>query len=160
MNSEMLEALLLDRALGGLTPEAQLLVSELLERDPEAAQQAREIEQTVSMARETFRGSGLPAENILPMPLDLRRRHSHIPIWTAGIAASLLFGFFCGRQTSPQITAQNESAAREIHPAKSSEFWSARSYLPQSSAHAGAPAPQPQLHWPSPVRRPYWKASL
>ena len=51
MKPESLEALLIDRSLGELTPEAAELLEERLARDPVAAQRARELETTLLWAR-------------------------------------------------------------------------------------------------------------
>jgi anti-sigma factor RsiW len=50
MNAEILETLLIDRALGQLSPEVEALLAEHLMADPEAARAAAELSETVTLA--------------------------------------------------------------------------------------------------------------
>ena len=55
MKPDILERLLMDRALGRLDPDAEVLLAGYLANDPAAATQARELHETVSLATEVMR---------------------------------------------------------------------------------------------------------
>jgi anti-sigma factor RsiW len=71
MRPELLEPLLLDRALGELPPEVAALLDEHLARDPNSARQAAELDKTLMFARAVTR---LDAEAPVPA-LDAARLH-------------------------------------------------------------------------------------
>src|SRR5512140_2765872 len=61
MKPELLQSLLLDRALGELSPEATALLDEYLACHPDAARCASELDDTLAAARAATRvHSGLP----------------------------------------------------------------------------------------------------
>lgn len=70
MKPELLEPLLLDRALGELSPEVAALLDEHLARDPEAARLADEFDHTLVAARAATR---LDTEPPPPPALDHAR---------------------------------------------------------------------------------------
>ena len=55
MKPDILERLLMDRALGSLNPDAEVLLADYLANDPSAATQARELQETVQLATEVMR---------------------------------------------------------------------------------------------------------
>ena len=62
MKPDILERLLMDRALGRLDPDAEVLLADYLANDPAAATQARELQETVQLATEVLRRSALVAK--------------------------------------------------------------------------------------------------
>jgi hypothetical protein len=55
MKPDILERLLMDRALGSLNPDAEVLLTDYLANDLAAAMQARELQETVQLATEVMR---------------------------------------------------------------------------------------------------------
>lgn len=71
MKPELLQPLLLDRALGELSPEVAALLDEHLARDPQAARHAAELDHTLVAARAITR-----LDAVAPVPaLDSARLH-------------------------------------------------------------------------------------
>ncbi len=62
MKPDILERLLMDRALGRLDPDAEVLLVDYLANDPSAATQARELQETVQLATEVMRRPAPVAE--------------------------------------------------------------------------------------------------
>jgi anti-sigma factor RsiW len=54
MKPDILERLLMDRALGRLDPDTEVLLADYLTNDPSAATQARELQETVRLATEVM----------------------------------------------------------------------------------------------------------
>lgn len=54
MKPDILERLLMDRALGHLDPDTEVLLTDYLANDPAAATQARELQETVRLATEVM----------------------------------------------------------------------------------------------------------
>lgn len=100
MNAEVLERLLLDRALGALDDDVAALLDEYLRDKPGLAAEAAEIERTLERARAATRAE-LPAA-IPPFPraaaAAMRRRARVVRIsgWVSGLAACLLLGVGVG----------------------------------------------------------------
>jgi anti-sigma factor RsiW len=69
MKPDILERLLMDRALKRLDPDAEVLLADYLANDPAAAAQARELQETVHLATEVVRR---PAP-IVEMPNQIHR---------------------------------------------------------------------------------------
>ena len=55
MKPDILERLLIDRALKRLDPDTEVLLADYLANDPAAATQARELQETVNLATEIMR---------------------------------------------------------------------------------------------------------
>ena len=55
MKPDILERLLMDRALKRLDPDTEVLLTDYLANDPAAATQARELQETVQLATEVVR---------------------------------------------------------------------------------------------------------
>jgi anti-sigma factor RsiW len=89
MKPDILERLLMDRALGRLDPDAEVLLTDYLNNDPAAATQARELEETVRLATEILRS---PAP-VVEMPTQI-----HQLVWrhrterVLALAASFIIG--------------------------------------------------------------------
>lgn len=134
MTPEMLKPLLLDRALGELTPEVAALLDAHLARDPDAARQAAEYEATLRFARDAVAAPNTPPRR--PLDLDLLRRAQRTQISRLRriellrLAACLAFGLAVGwlaRTPAPPPTLAVFPppaliTAPAAHPASS--FWS------------------------------------
>ena len=102
MNHESLENLLIDRALGQLSPEVEALLAEHLATNPDAAQSAVELGEIVTLATTAMRRDkpklDLPPRTIIPQP---RWPHANRVL---AMAASFVVGagaaFFAMRETS------------------------------------------------------------
>jgi anti-sigma factor RsiW len=144
MKPDILERLLMDRALGRLDPDAEVLLADYLANDPAAATQARELQETVHLATEVLRR---------PAPIAEVPNQIHQLVWrhraeqVFALAASFVVGVGL---TALMIHAtphqENVAAARpptiaKIQPAlvkskiESLPFWSnQRIYLLASAA--------------------------
>jgi len=89
MKPEILERLLMDRALGRLDPDAEVLLADYLANDPAAATQARELQETVRLATEVMRN---PAP-VVEMPTQIHRLvWRHRAEQALALAASFVIG--------------------------------------------------------------------
>ena len=89
MKPDILERLLIDRALGRLDPDAEVLLADYLANDLAASTQARELEETVRLATEVMRR---PAP-VVEMPNQIHRlvwRHRAEQV--LALAASFVIG--------------------------------------------------------------------
>jgi anti-sigma factor RsiW len=171
MKTETLDTLLLDRALGELTPEVAALLEDHLAQNPAAASRARELAATFQLARSAV---ALPHE--APRPLDverLRRAHQTERAGTRRreilrLAACLALGLTAGwlaRTTptkteiavSPVVTTPTprEAATPSAH------FWS-RAHI--AAQHNAAPPERSNhrehLRWDAPLKMPRWEEKL
>ena len=140
MNVETLETLLIDRALGHLSPEVEVLLAEHLAANPTAARSAAELRETVALASSVLKSSAprlvLPPPAMVMFPQHRTRR-------VMALAASFVAGagitLFALRGTGPQpapviartsvpaaVVAQAPSPRRvEVDPAvRTLPFWS------------------------------------
>ncbi len=103
MNAEILEALLIDRALGQLTPEVEALLAEHLAANPEAACAAAGLGETVALAGTVLRR---PAPRLaLPPPavaLFPPRRTRRVLALAASFVAGAGVALFALRAVAPQ----------------------------------------------------------
>ena len=103
MNAETLEALLIDRALGQLSPEVEVLLTEHLAIHPEAAPTAAALAGTVALASSLLKQPAprlpLPPRAVAVFPPPRKRRLLPLAAsFVAGAGAS----FFALRSTAPQ----------------------------------------------------------
>ena len=115
IDREILERLLIDRALGELSPDAEALLEDYLAREPEASEEAEEIARAADLARRALTPSEEVDSHPLP-PLLLYGRWRIL--WRAGVraaalAACLLIGVGVGlwlSQSKQVIETQQEIA--------------------------------------------------
>src|SRR5580698_1944933 len=69
MKPDVLERLLMDRALGRLEPDVEVLIADFLADDPTAVAQAQELQDAVQLATEVVRSPVLVPE----VPNQIRR---------------------------------------------------------------------------------------
>ena len=144
MKPDILERLLMDRALGRLDPDTEVLLADYLASDPTAATQAREVQETVRLATEVVRRPAPVAE----IPNQIHRlvwRHRAEQV--LALAASFAVGVgltalvIHANPHRESIAAMNPPTTTRIQPAlvKSKidalPFWSnQRIYLLASAA--------------------------
>jgi len=95
MNADTLEALLIDRALGQLSPEVEALLAEHLAVHPEAARAGAELSKTVTLAtsllKQPARTLALPPATISLFP---RHRFRRVLALAASFVAGACVSFF------------------------------------------------------------------
>jgi anti-sigma factor RsiW len=180
LTRETLEALLIDRAVGELAPDVEALLTAYLNQDPAAAQAARQVEETMDLARQVV---ALPRTENLPEPrfqparwrawvLPAWHQLFHRYGWAAGIAAGLAVGGWLAalqwRQHDARVAAtrmvrQRTAAvvATVTSPAPApaaTTFWTARPWLQKREPVAAKS--QYSLVWDSPAKKPRIKENL
>ena len=89
MKPDILDRLLMDRALKRLDPDTEVLLADYLANDPAAATQARELQETVNLATEVVRR---PAPTV-EMPTQIHRLvWRHRAEQALALAASFVIG--------------------------------------------------------------------
>jgi hypothetical protein len=147
MNRESLERLLIDRALGQLSPDVDELLTEQLAVNPDAGRTAEELTAVVALATAVIKRP--PATGILPLPLSTlvrAERVTRIFAMAASFAVGAGFAAWVTRattepalqnvvsQTSPQLRAPARPPTVE-HAIRTLPFWSnERIYVLASAA--------------------------
>ncbi len=112
MNIEILEALLIDRALGHLSPEVEVLLAEHLAANAAAARSAAELCETVALASSVLQP---PAPRlVLPPPavaIFPPRRARRVLALAASFAAGAGVALLALRGTAPQPAPANVRAS-------------------------------------------------
>jgi anti-sigma factor RsiW len=176
MKTETLEALLLDHALGELSPEVVELLETHLAHNPEAAQQADGLASTVQLARQAMAVAqeaprrSLAVERLRRVQMTHRRRAF---IWEmARLAACVVLGLALGwyghtarkaiaaATPGPPVVA---AVGLPFAPEGTKDFWSLanleaaqRERQPVESR----PTSRYRLHWDSPVKMPRVEENL
>jgi hypothetical protein len=163
MEVEILERLLMDRALGGLSPDVEALLAAHLAHNAGAAGRAREFEAAAIAARQVLNSGGplalphFPAAQI--RGLERTRRQLVLVRNVAGIAASVIVGiglgvaFFRGPAARPETVPTPIAIVATAGPAAPrGEFWSAQRLYEKSrrTEHPDAV----RLIWDSAVSTP------
>ncbi len=176
MKPETLEALLLDRAMGELSPEVAELLEAHLAGVPDAARQAGGLAAVVQQARQAV---ALPEE--APPPLATARLQRAQAAWrrrafiweTARLAACVILGLTLGwyvrpaRVTPVVAAAPTSSAVNASVPPLVSEsthdFWSLARLEAVQQEHQPVESRSTsryRLHWDSPVKMPHLEDDL
>jgi anti-sigma factor RsiW len=181
MKPETLETLLLDQAMGELSPEVAELLGAHLSHDPEAAQQAAGVAATVRLARQAVAATPetprrpLAMERLRKAELAMRRRA--LAWQLARLAACGVIGTVLGWQvhsnrsrpadggTHPVVTADLAAVVLEGArvPEARKDFWSlANLEAAQRERQSGAsrPSVRYRLRWDSPVKMPQVEEDL
>ena len=163
MDSETLDRLLMDRALGGLPPDVEALLAAYLEQTPTAAARATDYTAAADAARQVLR-SDRPAT---PPPFPALRLHQiaearrrlRLVRHVAGLAAALVFGVGLGAgllRTSAPADRPAPPAAVERVPIDqrpiANDFWSTTRLYERT--RQVRPVHSTRLLWDSAVNRP------
>ena len=155
MDVDGLERLLMDRALGGLSPDVEALLTAYLAPNTDAAARGREFDAAASAARHVLRGAETPTllgrgqgEGRLSLPafpaaqirsLERTRRQLLVVRNVASLAAAVIVGvglgvaFFRGPATATKtIRPPVTFASTAGHATPHGEFWSAQRLYEQS----------------------------
>ena len=124
MNPETLEALVIDRELGELSPEAADLLEAYLRLSPAARDGAAAMARTVGATREAVRRF----PDLAPVPCVKPARAAYWTPWLAHAAAAvlmlgagILIGQFAGR--TPDAAPAPALAVRETPAGRSGNLW-------------------------------------
>jgi anti-sigma factor RsiW len=176
MKTETLEALLLDHAMGELSPEVAELLETHLTRNPEAARQAAGLASTVQQARQAVAMSQeVPHRPLAVARLQQERRaqRRRAFIWElARLAACVVLGLTLGwyghtaRKAAVAATlVPTRVAAIELPsaPESANNFWSLANLEAaqrERQSVESRPTSRYRLHWDSPVKMPRVEENL
>ena len=164
MNPDTLERLVIDRAMGELSPDVAALLEAHMKLHPQVADEVRQIEETLVLAERSFQGASQP---VLPPPsfdsdvLKFPKAPTPAALWlrmAPGLAACLIAGVLLGsglvqhrdiRRSSQSATTSHLLVST---PLDESAFWSIHRLRPQHLADAGLG--RPKVSWKSPTQRP------
>lgn len=171
MDAETLERLLMDRALGGLTPDVEALLDAYLERDSHAAARAAEFQAAAIAARRVLSTGSSAA--LPPFPavrlehIGHVRRRLVLVRNVAGLAAALVLGVGLGAAYFRHVgeraggavplpgaaPAKVVAVASTVTPSRgSADFWSAQRLYEQMRS---VKRPEtPRVFWSSSVQLP------
>jgi anti-sigma factor RsiW len=174
MNPEMLDRLLLDRALGALSDDAAALLDAWLARDPQAARRAGEYAAAVAAGRNAL-GGDAAAGALPPFPAGAvrtarqTRRRLLVLRRVVGIAAALMLGIGLGAtvfrtDVAPRAARETGGLAALSAPSSAGPsiaqvsagrggFWSVERLVQTGRAAAARPAGT-RLIWNSVVALP------
>lgn len=159
MKQDDLEQLILDCALGALSPQVEQLLDAYLVFDAESALQLQQMKHTVSLASKAMeRGDAKQSLPPFPVKALLKTHRQRRSLWrvtqAAAIAACLVLAFMSGRRVQPQtdhtvstmsiVAAPNISWPKPVveQEDKADGFWSLAKWQ--------------QLAKDRPRRRPRW----
>lgn len=172
MKDTTLETLLLDRALGELSPEVAELLDEYLTQNPDAARQAGAVCATAQLAREAV---ALPrAASVPPLANARWRQAARVQRWrrwrnealrlAAAVALGLAVGGYGSLTHRTQVTAppvaigSAPSTALAGAGRSSPRIWSSAKLQAEQRARtapaAGLSDSRYRLRWDSPVKMP------
>lgn len=159
MDTETLDRLLMDRALGALSPDVETLVAAYLQHDENAAQRAREFGSAADAARDVLRESATVA--LPPFPavrVQALERARHRLVWVrnaAGLAAAVVIGVGLGFGLAPRPPVERPASPPSALYAAAPPgrgFWSVSNLV--NEAQAARRSPQARVMWESPVALP------
>lgn len=159
MDREVLERLLMDRALGALTPDVVAVLDAYVAVDAAAAARAREFDAATLAARQVL---GPAMAEVPPFPavrlarIDRTRRQLVLVRNVAGLAAAIVLGVMVGawgfRRAGPVAGPTAVKASPQTAEVENGGFWSRDRWL--AAAQAARPSGHAALIWESPVERP------
>lgn len=158
MKPESLEALLIDRALGELSPETSELLAEWCHEHPAATSSATTVTDAIALARQTAPGIARGSGAVLPAPAWLSARRHWRPTEYLRLAAVLVLGAGLGWCLRPQATPRPHAVSpvpaagvAAVPPATAPAFWSVSARVAALRANPSArPAPTVSLrHLPA-----------
>lgn len=166
MDNATMQRLVMDRSLGALDPVVSALLDAYLQTQPQWAQQARQLDDTVTLARSAM---GKPAARLPLFPsqrlaqaqtqLRWRRGLTRLVAVAASVVLGIALGFaWFGRGNAPSPAAGPAAAAapatpllaEKPAPADSDGLWSVHRLQRLAAAQAAA-APAVQINlWQKP----------
>jgi len=169
MMNENLEALIMDQALGELSPGASWLLDQYMAEHPECQSDAASIRHTIGLTQDMHRGS-TPSEPALPPTPSLgsarRGLRYRLLLWPAACAACLLLGWFVRTAIPPAVPGQSTNVMvadqATSHPklnkkplvaltaADVGSFWSVRSWAEQAARPVSGEATPTGIQWKGP----------
>lgn len=158
MDPQALERLMIDRALGALSPDTESLLGAYLAADPAAARRDAEYRRTAELAKAALRQQSV-AGAVPPLWAPRIQRQQAVRRWkgaairVAAMAACLAVGIFAGKGFAPGSGAPPVappspvcntivlSASPSLRAAEADEsgFWSIRRLVKASPAGAAIP---------------------
>ncbi len=172
LKTDILERLLIDRAVGELTPDTAALLDEWLRTQPKSSALATEITETLGLAKRVLKpavgGAISPVvkiRNAIILPFEQpRSRRAWFGTQSRAMAASGVIGLAAGlllmlpiqppRDRRPSPVRGPFSSLTDLNSARgTTEFWSMarlRSHWPETRDGQ----PDIRLLWKSPVRKP------
>jgi hypothetical protein len=167
MDRDALERLLIDRGLGQLAPDTELLLTAYLEHDSPAGERARSFDDTANLARRALRSE--PGASLPPFPrdrmLEAERswRRWRFARGGASLAACLVLGLGLGwgMFRTPQAARGPQHLIGGTHWVRHeattdgqdvSDFWSATRLYQRAVAERRQESPR--LIWDSPLAQP------
>jgi anti-sigma factor RsiW len=139
MNAAMLNSLLLDRALGELSPEVTALLEAYLAQHPEDARRAAEFSATMDLSR-----AAVAVPTAAPRPFDVTRlqprppaaaqssRRSEMLRLAACVAVGLGLGWLA--RPAPMAVTSPSAVVPARAPDPATHFWSVARFAPNSTA--------------------------
>jgi hypothetical protein len=165
MNEKILERLLVDRALGGLSSDVAALLDAHLENKPAPAGLRNEIDEAVQLAARALPhppSRPLPPPKFIAFPQTIAAKPLYRRLrWPAELAAVFVLGLGLGlwtplrneplasRPDRIQVVAMRESPRAE---SQSAAFWSVARLVCRESRPSSPPAPR--LSWRSLAHTP------
>ena len=154
MNNTALDTLLIDRALGALTPEMEMLLDAYLAQNPEVSGELERTFDTVNLVRDALKEESTVSLPEFLAPIRIRQRKiRRYTLQVAGMAATLVIGVFFGQyhmDSSLTSVPSPTYAVAESEPVpKATGIWS---ITPDRHRR---PTRQPSnWKWHSPVQQP------
>jgi len=155
MDNEILDRLLIDRAVGALDPDVETLLDDYLARNREIEERFLETAEVVKLSRTLLRSEGNATLPAFQVPHEFRSsRRRILPLQIVGAAAALLVSFFLGRQYPDNELPQSRqsiavSVPVETHP-PSEGMWT----ITRTRLSPKRPIRTTYWKWTSPVRQP------
>jgi len=155
MDEEVIERLLIDRAVGALDPDVEALLCDFLAGNREIDERYLATAEVVELSRTLLR-----SEDKATLP-EFRAQHDFgaqrrriVPLQIVGIAAALLVCFFMGRQfPNDDLPVSRPSIAVHVDAAQSKPsegMWT----IARTRIRPKAPIRSTSWRWTSPVRQP------
>jgi anti-sigma factor RsiW len=155
MDKKILDALMIDRALGALSPDTEALLDAYLFQHPESTKHLDCTMETVDLLKGALKQKAYSALPDFNAPvLVSKRRWRRCAFQVAGMAATLAIGLFFGRlhmERSTSVTPSSVVAVVEAAPAPQTDagIWSmARKRRSKRATRSS------NWEWHSPVQQP------
>jgi len=155
MNKEVIDRLIIDRAVGALDPDVETLLDDYLSQHQEIEDRFRATAEAVQLSRTLLRSEGDAPLPAFRMPDEFRSERRRIaPLQIVGIAAALLVCFFMGRHfpgNDRPVTRQSIAENTVDGQLKVNEgMWT----IARTRMRPKPPIRSTSWKWTSPVRQP------